>query len=79
MADEGIAVLDFLDDLRRDGAASGDVAHELRDVIDGVGRAVGEQEDGGLEGGGHELKLKGVFTPEPQRNIRLWELGALGS
>jgi hypothetical protein len=78
MADEGIAVLDFLDDLRRDGTASGDVAHELRDVIDGVGRAVGEQEDGGLEGGGHELKFKGVFTTEPQRNIRLWEIGALG-
>src|SRR5579862_6359100 len=38
---------DLFDNLRRDGTSSSDVAHEFWNVVDRVGRAVGEQEDRG--------------------------------
>ena len=45
-ADERVAVLDLFDDVLRHGAAADDVAQVLGDLVDGLGCAVGEEEDG---------------------------------
>src|ERR1035438_6592758 len=45
---------DFFDNLRRERAASGDVAEELGRLIRVLGTAVSEKEDGGFRGGRDE-------------------------
>jgi hypothetical protein len=51
-ADLGVAVLEFFDDGWGERAAVGDVGEVLGHLAEGVGGAVGEEEDGGFAAGG---------------------------
>jgi hypothetical protein len=48
MTDESITMFDFLDDLRGELASAGDLEKKFRDVVDGIGAAMGQQQDGGV-------------------------------
>ena len=48
MTDESVTMFDFFDDLRGELAAACDLQQKFRDVVDGIGAAVGQQQDGGF-------------------------------
>ena len=46
--DQGIPVPNFFDDLGRNRPPTGHVAQEFRNVVDRIGSAVGQQQNGGF-------------------------------
>ena len=48
MTNQGVTMFDFFDDLRGQLASAGDLEEKLWDVVDGIGAAVGQQQDSGF-------------------------------
>ncbi len=64
-ANQSITMLHLFDNMRRQRTASGDLQQEFRHFLDGIGAAVGEQQDGtrfGFGGGHHRVLL---YSPLP--------------
>ncbi len=71
-----IAVLQLGDDFGREGAAAGDFGEVFGHLAEGVGRAVGEEEDGGSRGGVRHVDhriwcILRVAVPPVSHDLRL--------